>query len=67
MMRLLCSFLLALASSFAYAQSSTAEAPVEHASVLTVVIFIVLFVAACLGYLVYAWIGGRKKKERGGN
>ena len=62
MVRLLCSFLLALASWSAYAQSSAAEPPVEHASVLTVVIFIVLFVGACVGYIGYTWWHRRKKE-----
>jgi flagellar basal body-associated protein FliL len=62
MVRLLCSFLLALASCAAYAQSSGAEPPAEHASLLTVVIFFVLFVAACVGYVGYAWWSGKKKK-----
>jgi heme/copper-type cytochrome/quinol oxidase subunit 2 len=66
MMRILCSCLLALASCCAFAQSSAAEAPVEHASVFTVVVFLVLFVAGCLGYFVYAWMSGKKRKERGG-
>jgi hypothetical protein len=61
MARLLCSFLLALASCSAFAQSSVAEAPVEHASVLTVVVFIFFFVAACVGYVGYTWWRGRKK------
>ena len=66
MVRLLCSFLLALASCSAYAQNSGAEAPVEHASVLTVVIFVVLFVGGCVGYIGYTWWRGRQKEERGG-
>lgn len=66
MVRILCSFLLALASWSAYAQSSGAEPPVEHASMLTVVIFVVLFVAGCVGFVWYTWWQGRKEKERGG-
>jgi flagellar basal body-associated protein FliL len=65
MTRLLYSFLLTLASCCVYAQSS-AEAPVEHASVLTVIIFIVVFIAGCLGYVAYAWWSGKKEKERPG-
>jgi membrane protein DedA with SNARE-associated domain len=66
MMRLLCSFLLALASFIAFAQSSGAEPPVEHASMLTVVVFIVFFIVACVAYVAYAWWSGKKEKERGG-
>ena len=62
MARLLCSFLLALASCCVYAQSSGAEPPVEHASMVTVVIFIFVFVAACVGYIGYTWWRGRKKE-----
>jgi flagellar basal body-associated protein FliL len=64
MMRLLCSFLLALASVAAYAQSAGAEPPVETASPLTVVIFIVLFVGSCVAYVGYTWWSGRKKGKR---
>lgn len=67
MMRILCSVLLALASFAAYAQSSVAEPPTEHASMLTVVVFIVFFVVACVGYVAYAWWSGKKEKERGGS
>jgi flagellar basal body-associated protein FliL len=65
MARLLCSFLLALASFCAFAQSSGAEAPTEHASMFTVVIFAVFFVVACVAYVAYAWWSGKKEKERG--
>jgi hypothetical protein len=61
MMRSLCSFLLALAAGSAYAQSSVPEAPVEQASPVTVVIFVVVFLAACVGYVGYTWWRGRKK------
>jgi hypothetical protein len=61
MARLLCSFLLVLASCCVYAQSSGAEPPVEHANFLTVVIFIFVFVAACVGYVAYTWWRGKKK------
>lgn len=66
MMRHLWGFLLTLASCCAYAQSSGAEAPVEHASMFTVVVFVVLFAAVCLGYVGYAWSSARKRKERDG-
>lgn len=66
MMQRLCSFLLALASFSAYAQSSVAEPPTEHASMLTVVVFIAFFVVACVGYVAYAWRSGKKEQERGG-
>jgi len=63
MARLLCTFLLVLASWSAFAQSSGAEPPVEHANMFTVVIFIVVFIAACVGYVGYTWWRGRKKGE----
>lgn len=63
MVRRLCSFLLILASWCAYAQSSGAEPPVEHASLLTVAIFIFVFVAACVGYVGFTWWRGRKKED----
>ena len=66
MMRPLCGFLLFLASCCAFAQSSGAEPPVEHASMFTVVVFVVVFIAVCLGYVGYAWTTGRKKKGQDG-
>jgi hypothetical protein len=63
MVRILCSFLLALASWSAYAQSSGAEPPIQHASPLTVIIFVVLSIAACIGYVGYTWWRGRKKGD----
>ena len=42
--------------------AQTPEPPVEKASFTTVVIFVVLFVAMCVGYLGYAWWTGRGKR-----
>jgi UDP-N-acetylmuramyl pentapeptide phosphotransferase/UDP-N-acetylglucosamine-1-phosphate transferase len=64
MMRLLYSFLLALATCCAYAQSSVAEPPVEHASPVVVVIFVVVFIAGCVGFVWYTWHSGRKNQEK---
>ena len=66
MMQLLRTLLPALASSAAFAQSTTTEAPVEHASMATVVIFIVLFIGGCVGMLGYMWWNGRKEAKRDG-
>jgi hypothetical protein len=63
MMRLLCSFLLAVASFSLFAQTTAAEAPTEHASMLTVVVFGVVFVASCVGVLWYMWWQSKKKGE----
>lgn len=63
MMRILCSFLLALASWSALAQSAAAEAPVEHANMLTVVVFGIVFVASCVGVIWYMWWQSKKKGE----
>jgi uncharacterized membrane protein YdjX (TVP38/TMEM64 family) len=65
MVKLLSSFLPVLACCFAYAQSSTAEAPAEHASLLTVVIFLVLFIGTCVAFVGYTWWQHRKKGQRG--
>ena len=59
MARLISAFLLILAFCSAYAQT---EAPTEHASSLTVIIFIVMFVGCCVGYVAYTWWGRKKKK-----
>jgi cytochrome bd-type quinol oxidase subunit 2 len=50
--------------SSAYAQSSGAEAPADKASMLTVVIFLLLFAGACVGYFAYIWWNARKKRQR---
>ena len=59
MARVLCLPLLLLAlDTFAQAP----EPPVEKASPVTVVIFLVVFVGCCAAYLGYAWWSGRKKR-----
>jgi len=45
----------------AYAQ--TPEPPTEKASVVTVVIFLVMFIGSCAGYLVYVLWAARKKQD----
>ena len=64
MARLLSALLLFLSFACAYAQSSAPEAPVEHASPLTVVIFLVMFIGACVAYVAYTWWRGRHRKQR---
>ena len=59
MFRLLSAFLVVFASCPALAQT---EAPTEHASSLTVIIFVVMFVGSCVGYVAYTWWGRKKKK-----
>ncbi len=58
--RLLSGLLLILTVCSAYAQAT--EAPTEHASPLTVIVFIVMFVGSCVGYFAYIWWGRKKKK-----
>ena len=60
MKRILAGTLLALATCCAYAQ--TAEVPAEKADMTTVVIFVVVFVASCAGFIGYAWWTGKKKR-----
>ncbi len=45
------------------AQAQGAEPPVDKASPLTVVIFLVLFVASCVGYFAYVWWTERKRRQ----
>jgi hypothetical protein len=54
MTRYLYGFLTFLIASPAFAQAQ-AEPPTEKASMLTVAIFLLLFVGGCLGYFVYLW------------
>jgi hypothetical protein len=65
MARVLSGILPILAASSAYAQTSGAEAPVEKASGLTVVIFLLLFVGMCAGYFAHVWWGERKRRQMG--
>lgn len=60
MVRYLFSLLLPLFSFAALAQSA-AEAPVEKASPLVVVLFGIVFVASCVGVLGWMWWNNKKK------
>jgi hypothetical protein len=46
-----------------YAQTPGAEAPVDKASGLTVVIFLLLFAGSCVGYFAYVWWTERKRRQ----
>jgi flagellar basal body-associated protein FliL len=59
MIRVLLPFLMLALS--AYAQ--TPEPPVEKASMVTVVIFLVMFVGSCVGYVGYVLWSARKKQD----
>ena len=48
----------------AYSQTPGADAPADKASMLTVVIFLLLFAGACVGYFVYVWWNEKKKRQR---
>ena len=48
----------------AYAQTPAADAPAESANILSVVIFLLLFVGACVGYFAYVWWNEQKKRQR---
>jgi hypothetical protein len=53
--------LLTLASWAAFAQKAAEEAPSPQASPVAVIIFLVLFIGACVAYFVYIWV--RRKKD----
>jgi len=53
-------FVAAFAPVAVYAQA--AEAPVEKASMGTVLLFLVIFAASCIGYGWYAWQSSKKEK-----
>lgn len=68
MAKLLSALFVLFASWAAFAQTKTpAEAPVEQASATTVVIFLVLFVGSCVGFIAYTWWRGRQKKATAGD
>ena len=58
-------FLLVMVCS-AYAQTTGADAPADKASMLTVVIFLLLFVGACVAYFAYVWWNQKKRRQREG-
>ena len=63
MKRFLSSLLLLLLPLAAFAQKATDEAPVEHASMGTVVAFLALFFGGILAYVVYLWWTARAKQS----
>lgn len=65
MKRFLSSLLLLLLPFLALAQKATDEAPTEHASMATVVVFLVLFFGGILAYVVYLWWHARQKQQTG--
>ena len=48
-----------------YAQSAPAEAPMERASPVAIVLFLVLFFGGIAGYVGYTWWRGRKDQKDG--
>lgn len=64
MKRLLTSLFLLFAPLLAFAQEK-ADAPVEHASGLTVVVFLALFVGSIVAYGVYLWWKAKGAKQSG--
>lgn len=56
-------FLPALVAVSAFAESTGADAPVEKASPLTVVIFLVLFLGSIAGYFAYLWWQQRRIRQ----
>lgn len=65
MARPLSSLILLVSPLVAFAQSKAAEAdaPVEHASTLTVVVFLALFLGSILAYVLYLWRRARHEKR----
>jgi flagellar basal body-associated protein FliL len=61
MSRSFSSLLPLLAAGSLYAAAATpADAPAEQASPVTVIIFLVLFVGACVAFGAYIWWNSRK-------
>ena len=63
MNRLVTSLYLFLASCAAFAQSTKPEPPTEHASPLTVMIFLGLFFGSIGAYFVYLWWTRKGRKD----
>lgn len=64
MVRLLSAFFPFLIVCCAYAQTTGADAPADKASMLSVVLFLLLFVGTCVGYFAYIWWREKKKGQR---
>lgn len=54
--------MLFLAAPFLARAADAADAPAEQASPITVILFLVLFIGACVAYVAYAW-WTRKKED----
>ena len=65
MKRLLSSLLPLLFPLLAFAQQAADEAPVEHASPVTVVAFLALFFGGILAYAVFLWRKARGRNAEG--
>jgi hypothetical protein len=63
MPKVLLRFVPFLMAASAFAQAQAPEAPAEKASMLTVVIFLLLFFGSCAGYFVYLWWNHRKNPQ----
>ena len=67
MTRFLCGMSLFLFYCSAYAQTAAANPPEETASPTAVIVFVVLFVACCVGFVWMVYSAERKKKAKQGN
>lgn len=45
----------------AFAQKAADEAPVEPANPVAVVLFVIVFIGSCIGFVAYVWWKGRGK------
>ena len=57
------SALLSLLLAFGLACAQTADAPVDHASRLSVILFLVLFIGSIVAFGVYVWWRAKSDKE----
>ena len=64
MAKVLSGFFPVLMVCSAYAQTPAADAPAAEANILTVVIFLLLFVGSCVGFFAYIWWNERKRRQR---
>jgi hypothetical protein len=63
MAKVLSGFPLVFMVRSAYAQTPAADTPAGEASILPVVIFLLLFVGACVAYFAYLWWNERKRRQ----
>jgi hypothetical protein len=62
--KLLAALVLALLHAATYAQDVAANAPAEESNAIGTILFGIVFVGACIGFVWLVWRNDKKQKER---